>query len=565
MSGMSPEKRAALKYSGAHVHLPLPDPFDQADVFTLLREPVDRILSSYYYSVEKGHLAVSEKEFFLHDDPLFTLSNQQTRLLSGMAEANGLSIGPHPARYWEITGWVEHCRLSQWPVTEEMFERAKASLERMFLVGVTDRFGAFVNELGRKLGVSNAVLSYSRRNASKHRKSDRDVPVEVLDRIRSLNDFDERLYAHAKSLTDAYDSTKTEFPKKDPKVELSRNRPFFTIVLPTRGRPEVVRTALENILHQTFDQFELFVIDNDVGGATRETVESFRDERVRYLRTGGLPMPDNWELAYKQGDGEYQILFRDRGVFLLPDALEQLKTICEQSRAHVITWRIAPQDPETGKHRIAGFSGKAQFMDSKAMVRSFLHGNYRLIADRSPRGLNCALQRGFLEKLRARCTTVCPTVSPDYTLAYQVLMETDRILHVDYPLVGQIREDLSNGRRSGLTEAGVEHGVKEWQVAESDLYKFTPAPFYTLRNSLFNDFFRLNEEHGWGFSFFDLDYTQYLALLMEDLAKFEMSEKNLQRINRWKVLYEVQSVHVKQSVSNLARQVLQEKMRSLFF
>jgi glycosyltransferase involved in cell wall biosynthesis len=43
---------------------------------------------------------------------------------------------------------------------------------------------------------------------------------------------------------------------------MSLNRPFFSIVMPTRDRAHLLKFALQSALSQTFDDYEILVSDN---------------------------------------------------------------------------------------------------------------------------------------------------------------------------------------------------------------------------------------------------------------------------------------------------------------
>ena len=62
-------------------------------------------------------------------------------------------------------------------------------------------------------------------------------------------------------------------------------RPFFSVVLPTRNRPELFERALESVLKQSFQNFEVLVVNDgsDDGNLERyKELETTSDPRVRW-------------------------------------------------------------------------------------------------------------------------------------------------------------------------------------------------------------------------------------------------------------------------------------------
>jgi len=60
--------------------------------------------------------------------------------------------------------------------------------------------------------------------------------------------------------------------------------PRVTVIIPTHNRSELLRCAISSVLSQTFEDFELCVIDDASSDDTEKVVGSFRDQRIRYLR-----------------------------------------------------------------------------------------------------------------------------------------------------------------------------------------------------------------------------------------------------------------------------------------
>src|SRR2546422_844446 len=57
--------------------------------------------------------------------------------------------------------------------------------------------------------------------------------------------------------------------------------PIFSIILPTFNSAAQIATALESILNQTFNDFEILVLDGCSGDNTIEIAKSYKDTRIR--------------------------------------------------------------------------------------------------------------------------------------------------------------------------------------------------------------------------------------------------------------------------------------------
>src|SRR6185312_8290959 len=69
---------------------------------------------------------------------------------------------------------------------------------------------------------------------------------------------------------------------------LSRDRPLVSIILPTRDRATLLPIAVESIREQTYDHWELLIVDDGSSDATPSVIAGFLgDPRIRTLRTAG--------------------------------------------------------------------------------------------------------------------------------------------------------------------------------------------------------------------------------------------------------------------------------------
>lgn len=165
---------------GLHEYLPRP-----AVYVTMLRNPVDRVISHYYHVLETPgnilHHEIVSKNMSLRDyvSRAVTpqLTNGQTRLISGVERADS------------ITGSD--------PVSAEIFERALSNLrDRFDILGICERFNESLILFKRHLGWRNTL--YVRRNVARGRPSLEEVPRETIEIIEDQNEFDLELYDFAK-------------------------------------------------------------------------------------------------------------------------------------------------------------------------------------------------------------------------------------------------------------------------------------------------------------------------------------------------------------------------------
>ena len=101
-------------------------------------------------------------------------------------------------------------------------------------------------------------------------------------------------------------------------------RPFFSIVIPAFNRETEIRRAIDSCLCQSFDDFDIIVVDDHSTDRTPEAVASMPDPRVRLLcqeRNRGVCPARNE--GVRASSAEW-IVFLDSDHELLPGALARL-------------------------------------------------------------------------------------------------------------------------------------------------------------------------------------------------------------------------------------------------
>jgi hypothetical protein len=183
------ERRRAIRMAGGHVPMGIHTLFDRpARYLTLLRDPVDRVVSSFYYlrgiASLPFHPAIKDFEIDEYIESRLGLDpfDYQVRVVSGAAELDA--------------EWSDLKPLDVAPVGSAHLELAKRNLEQHFLfAGTTEGFSAAVMILRRLYGWRFGDVLFRKDNVTERRPRLLDLRDTTIANIRRHNVHDQALYA----------------------------------------------------------------------------------------------------------------------------------------------------------------------------------------------------------------------------------------------------------------------------------------------------------------------------------------------------------------------------------
>lgn len=84
------------------------------------------------------------------------------------------------------------------------------------------------------------------------------------------------------------------------------NLPLVTVLMPVYNAEEFVGTALQSILNQTYENFELLVIDDGSTDRSAEIIKALGDSRIRYIKNDiNLKLITTLNKGIKLANGKY--------------------------------------------------------------------------------------------------------------------------------------------------------------------------------------------------------------------------------------------------------------------
>lgn len=225
-------------------------------------------------------------------------------------------------------------------------------------------------------------------------------------------------------------------------------RPFFSILLPTKNRSEILAGAIESALKQTFADFELVVSDNDDSEtATAQVVSKYSDPRIRYVRTSGrLAMHENWENALDHASGVHSLVLEDK-MRLVQNALEIIHFYLQQEGPRVISFNI--QFSKEASLPPAPAKPKAEVWSVDKVVNLFQNFS-QLFFCIHPKAIDSCAPTDLLRSLRKTSPTrlTFSHVCPDYASGFLLLSAVDSILWISTPLIYVPNNWMGNAKYS---------------------------------------------------------------------------------------------------------------------
>lgn len=99
--------------------------------------------------------------------------------------------------------------------------------------------------------------------------------------------------------------------------------PTVSVIVPTHNRADLLAEALGSVLGQTYQDFEIIVVDNGSTDGTPDVVAGLADPRIRYhwQEDSGLPA-DSRNVGIRMSAGTY-VAFLDSDDLWLPEKLER--------------------------------------------------------------------------------------------------------------------------------------------------------------------------------------------------------------------------------------------------
>lgn len=272
--------------------------------------------------------------------------------------------------------------------------------------------------------------------------------------------------------------------------------PFFSILVPTRRRPELLAEAIESIVNQSFVDFEVVISNNGPCPETRHVAHRFcqDDPRIKYVEFENISMHEHWEQASKLTGGLYFLILTDRCLFFIDSLAKIHKEILEYDFPDIVSWNmqqyldescILLRGPQPGDASLI-----TQFYENPTEIfLDELRGLHPSWSERIPRGMDSAVSQGLIKGMRERHACIFKPISPDFTFASFCLLNAKSFLYINKSLYISRGMMISNGGNSYSGELN-----SDFIISIGTDYEWlpnVPCKAMLVSNTIYSDYLRV--------------------------------------------------------------------------
>ena len=170
-----------------------------------------------------------------------------------------------------------------------------------------------------------------------------------------------------------------KFTRSTAEIDQSENQIFVSVVIITKNRAQLLSDAIRSVLNQSYENFELLVVDDGSEDETEDTVKQFADLRIRYVKKEASGIPKSRNIGVQMAKGEYIVIMDDDDL-MMPDRIqEQLDCLSDGSSGSYGGW--IDQDADLNHEYFSGgehgysqilFGGKIMLHPASMIKRSVL-------------------------------------------------------------------------------------------------------------------------------------------------------------------------------------------------
>ena len=264
----------------------------------------------------------------------------------------------------------------------------------------------------------------------------------------------------------------------------------ISVIVTIYNREKYLRECLDSLVNQTFEDFEVLMIDDGSTDNSKSIAQEYadKDQRFKLIASEHIGYPAAKNLGLDKAQGKY-IIFLDSDDSAYPQWLGILYTTALNTDADIASCYYdeyygdkKAREPDSDFY----LSNPIQLTEATFLKMNLLY--YRMC---SSYNWNKLIKREVYEGIRFRDQVALSDISE----GYKIFDKANKVVHIHFPLVHYRRHKESIGYES--TARGLVHHIFRADVLE-ETGKFTwehyPQSRYTVQCMLKNELERLRKQ-----------------------------------------------------------------------
>lgn len=303
----------------------------------------------------------------------------------------------------------------------------------------------------------------------------------------------------------------------------------FSIVIPTRHRPEFLKYSLIAFRHQSYSDFEVIVCDNytDESLSCKSVFDEVALAQAKYFRPSKpLGMVENWNYALSKATGDFVGFLTDK-MLMLPNTLALTNKILQKRHFEIVNWVDDLYLPnayeayfgkgiylktENGNSELSVYNPLSELSKKGAAIIS--RGEMSKTDYATGKILFGVYSRDLINRIVKKYGKVFHNIAPDYTSTVLGLSEAKSGCLVDFSGVLHINTNISNGGLSMVRDERALSFLKELEEFDSIMNELVVPRLYACQHNIVgHDYCHLRNKFDLNFDF-NLGY--WLTYIDED-------------------------------------------------
>lgn len=278
-----------------------------------------------------------------------------------------------------------------------------------------------------------------------------------------------------------------------------KNKPFISIVIPTRDRPMLVAEVLKFISNQSFTNYEVIVSDNGINSSCfSEVVPYLADGRFTYKKPAyPMDMCTHWDFAIEGVSGEYLTVFCEK-FMLRYDALQCIFDLAQYHSPDIITWQfdffdvtVVEKDKLLGSyHPLVKPTSPIKYSAQSELERRFSFdfpsiSRHKKNSDSYGKLYSGCVKTHIINRVKQLYGRVFYPMSPDFTSMFAILNESEKCIDIAQSLMLVVNmQGTSNGEATKKSAVVSRQFIAESEVDFQQYVQQLPLPGYWIGHNV---------------------------------------------------------------------------------